>query len=208
MKKQVVVIHGGRTFLAYQDYIDSLKKREVVAEKFKAHKSWRDGLQEKLGEDFEVFAPKMPNGFNAVYEEWKIWFLRLAEFLHDDVVLVGHSLGGIFLAKYLSENTFAQKVRAAVLVAAPFDDNNLNESLGDFILPDSLEHFSVQAGRVCLCFSKDDPVVPFSHMGKYKKVLPNAIEMPLENRQHFEQEDFLELVKLINNIFNSNIHVI
>ena len=194
--------------MAYQDYIDSLKKREVVAEKFKAHKSWRDGLQEKLGEDFEVFAPKMPNGFNAVYEEWKIWFLRLAEFLHDDVVLVGHSLGGIFLAKYLSENTFAKKVRAAVLVAAPFDDNNLNESLGDFILPDSLEHFSVQAGRVCLCFSKDDPVVPFSHMGKYKKVLPNAIEMPLENRQHFEQEDFLELVKLINNIFNSNIHVI
>lgn len=205
MKKQVVVIHGGRTYPAYQDYVDSLKNREVTAEKFKAHKNWRDGLQESLGEDFEVFAPKMPNGFNAVYQEWKIWFERLTEFLHDDVVLVGHSLGGIFLAKYLAENTFDKKIKAVMLVAAPFDDKPLNESLGDFMLPASLERFSAQAKKICLMFSQDDPVVPFVHMGKYKTVLPEASEMALDGRQHFEQEVFPELAELINNVFNSSI---
>ena len=41
---------------------------------------------------------------NARYEEWKIWFERMIPFLNDNVILVGHSLGGIFFVKYLSEN--------------------------------------------------------------------------------------------------------
>lgn len=83
----------------------------------------------------------MPNGNNAQYIEWKIWFERLLPFLNDGVILIGHSLGGIFLAKYLSENNFSIKVRAAILIAAPFDALGMKESLSQFKLLSPLENF-------------------------------------------------------------------
>ncbi|MDO8530284.1 MAG: alpha/beta fold hydrolase [bacterium] len=200
MKKQVVVIHGGRTFDTYEQYIWSLENREVDVEKFKFHKSWREGLEQDLGADFEVFAPKMPNPNNAVYHEWKIWFERMADFLQDDVILIGHSLGGIFLAQYLSENIFTKKVKAVFLVAAPFDDVQAEEFLTSFQLPTSLENFSAQAPNIYLVFSEDDTVVPFTEVAKYKNALPGAQIVAFKNRQHFNQESFFELVELIKKI--------
>lgn len=200
MKKQIVAIHGGRTFPSYQEYLHSLKTRQVTPDKFKLQKDWRYGLQQNLGDDFEVFCPKMPNGNNVVYEEWKIWFLRLAEFLDDDVVLVGHSMGGIFLAKYLSENIFAKKIKAVILLAAPFDEGGLQESLGQVILPDSLETFSSQAQKIYLIFSKDDPIVPFENAQKYQQALLGSEIIAFEDRQHFNQELFPEIVELIKKI--------
>ena len=197
MKKQVVAIHGGRTFATYQEYLHSLKTRPIASDKFKVQNDWRCSLQENLGADFEVFVPKMPNGNNAVYEEWKIWFERLAEFLHDDVILVGHSLGGIFLAKYLSENTFTRKIKSVILLAAPFDEGGLQESLGHFILPESLENISAQTTSIYLIFSKDDPIVPFENAQKYQQALPGSHIMAFEDHQHFNQESFPELVELI-----------
>jgi predicted alpha/beta hydrolase family esterase len=198
MSKQVVVIHGGKTFKTYQDYIESLKKREVTIDKFKAKKDWRYSLQDQLGPDFEVFAPMMPNGFNAVYQEWRIWLERMVPFLHDDLVLVGHSLGGIFLAKYLSENVFPKKIASVILISAPFDaDLDEERSLCSFSLPPSLEKLSEQVKNIHLIQSKDDPIVPFEQVHKYQTALPNSKLIMFEDRQHFNQESFPELVELI-----------
>ena len=106
MKKQVVVIHGGTTFDTHEEYISFLKNREASIEKFKTQKDWKNSLEKELGTDFEIFVPRMPNGTDARFEEWKIWLERMIPFLDDDVILVGHSLGGIFLAKYLAKNLF------------------------------------------------------------------------------------------------------
>lgn len=203
MKRQVVVIHGGKTFDSYEEYIDSLKTREVDIESFKIKKDWKDNLQNSLGDYFEVIQPRMPNGNNAQYIEWKIWFERLAQFLNDEVIFVGHSLGGIFLAKYLSENDFSKKIKATFLVATPFDVTDMNETLGKFKLPPSLEKFKNQGGRIYLVNSKDDEVVPFSNCMSYQKVLPNSRAMIFEGRQHFNQEDFPEIVAEIKNIGES-----
>lgn len=200
MKKQVVVIHGGKTFKTYQQYIDSLKNREVVVDKFKIQKEWEDSLQLELGADFEIFTPRMPNGNNAVYEEWKIWFERLSEFLNDNVILIGHSLGGIFLAKYLSENTFPKKIKAVVLLAAPFADLDAERSLCSFALPKSLNKFTDQVKIIYIIHSKDDPVVPFEQADKYKSVLPNSEILAFTDRQHFNQESFPEIIKLIKSL--------
>ena len=198
----MVVIHGGRTFDTYEQYLWSLKNREVDIEAFKARKNWREWLAKALGENFEVFVPRMPNPNNAAYEEWKIWFERLAAFLHNDIVLIGHSLGGIFLAKYLSENTFDKKIAAVFLVAAPCSDVCEGEFLKSFELPKSLEHFSNQAKHIYLFFSEDDPVVPFSQMDEYKKALPGAKLISFAHKQHFNQETFSELVKYIKQIYS------
>lgn len=143
----------------------------------------------------------MPNSNNAQYIEWKIWFERLASFLDDDVILAGHSSDSIFLAKYLSENYFHRRIKATILIAAPFDASGMKESLGQFKLLSSLENFKKQGGQICLFSSKDDNVVPFSNCLKYQKVIPSAQVIIFEDRQHFNQTEFPELIELIKSIF-------
>lgn len=192
-KTQIVLIHGGTTFDSYPEYLRFLKTVEVKIEKLHARNEWKMGFARALGSKFDVLQPRMPNGSNAKYSEWKIWFERIVPFLQNDVILVGHSLGGIFLAKYLSENDFPHKVCATILLAAPFTDTP-DESLATFRLTKSLKKFAKQGGKIVLYASKDDHVVPFSHMQKYKHALPKAISRIFKDRGHFNQPKFPELV--------------
>ena len=122
MNQQVFYIHGGRSYTKHEDYIEDLRTNPLRSASDKAGKQmWPDILRNELGEGYKVFVPSMPNKQNAKYEEWKIWFERHFEFINDDVILVGWSLGGAFLAKYLSENTPPFKIKALITLAAPFD---------------------------------------------------------------------------------------
>lgn len=196
MNQQVVIIGGGTTFESYKDYLSFLKNKELTLENFRPDQDWKDTLAVKLGRRFDVLLPKMPNKTNARYKEWKIWFERIIPFLNQDVIFIGHSLGGIFLAKYLSENKFSKTIKATVLVAAPFK----KDDLVDFKLPSSLAKFAKQGGMIYLVQSKDDPVVPFEQLGKYKQALPNSKTIILDNREHFNQEAFPEIIKLIRTL--------
>lgn len=201
-KKQVIIIHGGTAFKTHKRYLNYLKNCKVTIKKFKPKEDWKAGMEKNLGSNFEVLLPKMPNKSNARYKEWKIWFGRILPLVNSNIVLVGHSLGGIFLAKYLAENSLSKKITATFLIAAPFDDKDEkgNESLVDFSLPKSLNKFEKQGGKIYLYHSKDDPVVPVSHLKKYKKMLPSAQVIVLKNRGHFNQEQFPEIAKEIKNL--------
>jgi len=200
MKKQVVAIHGGDSFDTHEEYISFLKNFEIDGLEYFTRNNWKTTLQERLGNSFEVILPRMPNPFDARYAEWKIWFDKLIPFLEENVVLIGHSLGGIFLAKYLSENKFPKTITATILISAPFDGEGDEESLVDFILPSSLELFEKQGGKIFLYQSKDDTSVLPIQCEKYKKALPNAQAMIFEDRGHFTQEEFPELVENIKNL--------
>jgi len=121
--------------------------------------------------------------------------------LRDNIILIGHSLGGIFLAKYLSENNFPVKIDQLYLVAAPFDGNEDKYSLTDFKLPASLKKIEKQANKIFLYHSKDDSVVPFSDLGKYANKLPGAKKIIFEDRDHFSQEEFPELVEKLKKVY-------
>ncbi len=200
MKQQVVLIHGGNTFESYEEYISCLKNKKIDLECLRPHKEWKNGLPDDLGGDFDVLAPRMPNGSNARYGEWKIWFERILELTDDGAILIGHSLGGIFLAKYFSENKVNKKIKAAILIGAPFDDDNMDEKLASFSLEKSLDEFARQAPEIYLFHSQDDPVVPFLQLEKYKKALPTAKPMIFQDSGHFNLEIFPEIAALIKNI--------
>lgn len=160
---------------------------------------WKSRLGEQLGEGYEIVKPEIPCRWNAKYPEWQIWFEKFIPYLNDGVILIGHSLGGTFLAKYLAENKFPKRIKGVFLVAAPFDDTP-DEALVDFSLPKSLKGLENQAEKTFLYHSSDDPVVPFSHLAKYAIGINNAMIKEFTDRGHFNQEEFPELLEDIKNL--------
>lgn len=196
-KTQILLIHGGMTFKNRPDYLAFLKNREITLEK---KKRWQhEYLDQKLGSRFEIIRPRMPLADNARYEDWKIHFERYIPLLHDGVILMGISLGGIFLAKNLSEHRFPKKIGAVYLVCPPFDNSVAGEDLvGGFHLNADLSLIAKNTKTLRLFFSADDEVVPVSHAEKYRKKLPSAdITVYKSKNGHFGVPSFPELVKLL-----------
>ena len=194
-KRQVIAIHGGDAFATYEEYIAFLKARTIDFDRGQ-RKGWKSNLQESLGDRFEVILPRMPNANDAKYEEWRIWFEKYIPYMRDGLVLVGHSLGGIFLAKYLSEHTLPVRIAATFLVAAPYDLDG-ERAIVEFTLPDSLEKFEAQAGKTYLFQSSDDRVVDFGELAKYQAALSSAEPVVFADRGHFDQESLPELAERI-----------
>ena len=199
MKKQILLIHGGDVFETREEYLAHLKS--LVLDFGKLLKlGWKDTLGEKLGEDFQVIAPQMPNKNNARYAEWQIWLEKVLPLLDQEIILIGHSLGGLFLAKYLAENKLTQKVRALFLISAPYGLSEKINFLADFTLPDSFELISQQTNKIFLYHSQDDPVVPFTDAERYAQSLPGATPRFLPDRGHFSVLEIPELVADIKSL--------
>jgi hypothetical protein len=199
-KKQIFIVPGGSTFRSKKDYLNFLKNLKVSITK---KNSWNgDWLDKQLGQDYDLIRPRMPLRENAKYEEWKIYFERFIPLLKNSPILIGFSLGGIFLAKYLSENKFPQKIKALLLVAPPFDNSLEGEDLlGGFKLKSNLSLLEKATKNLYLFFSEDDNVVPISHAEKYQQKLKNAkISIYKSKNGHFQVPRFLELVKIIKNL--------
>lgn len=196
-KTQVMIIHGGMTFRNRGDYLRFLKTREISLER---KMRWSgEYLDEKLERNFEIIRPRMPLQDNARYEDWKIHFERHIPFLRDGVILIGNSLGGIFLAKYLSENKFPKKIASVFLVCPPFDDTLTEEDLcGGFKLKSDLSLIEKSSENVHLLFSRDDDVVPIAHAEKYKAKLNRAkFHIYQSKNGHFQISTFPEIVTMI-----------
>lgn len=196
-KIMVFFIHGGMTFKNKRDYISYLKNRKISPQE---RIRWSDEyLTKKLGKGFEVIRPRMPLADNAKYQDWKIHFERYFSFLENNIILIGNSLGGIFLAKYLSENKFPKKILSTYLICAPYDNTIEGEDLvGGFKLQKDLSKIENNCKNLNLLFSEDDEVVPVSHAEKYNKKLKNAKTIIFESKNgHFKISQFPELIEMI-----------
>ena len=200
MKQQVVYIHGGHTYPSYDEFWKNLNEHKIRDIHNEPHNRWTKKLRDSLGDDYEVFTPQMPNSENAQYKEWKVWFERHAEHWHDGVILIGLSLGGFFLAKYLSENKLPVKIKALYLLASPFEIRNLDKE--DYhtsfdYSKDNFENLVSQAEKVEIMHSKDDFVVDFEHGEKLAAAMPEAEFVVYEDKNHFLVEEFPELINRI-----------
>lgn len=197
--QQIIVIHGGTTFQDYNMYLNSLSEKKLDIERFIYLPKWKELLQENLGTQYQVLLPTMPNSTNARYSEWKVWFEHISSLFTNDCILIGHSLGGIFLAKYLSENLLSFKVKATILIAAPYDDETI-EDLTDFKIEKLSTRLTEQAGRLVFFNGVDDPVISSNDMKKYQNQLSSAEFNILSAPDHFVRTDFPELVSLLKSM--------
>ena len=196
-KTQVLVVHGGMTFKNEKDYLHYLKTKKVSTAK-KIY--WAgDYLEKNLGKRFEVISSRMPLQDYAEYRDWKILFGRYIKLLKSGSILIGSSLGGIFIAKYLSENKLPKKVLSVYLVCPPFDDTIPGEDLvGGFKLKADLSLIEKNCKNLYLLFSKDDDVVPVSQAEKYRKKLKNAHLIIYRSKNgHFNIPTFPEIIRSI-----------
>ena len=196
--KQVFFIHGGTSaFDTYEQFIDYLKGKTVDLTQANT-RAWPQLLQDALGHECEVFWLRMPNRENARYDEWRIWFSKYVPLMKDGAILIGHSLGAIFLAKYLATERISARIAGTFLVAAPHSSGGSGawaRDMGQFSVPEDLAQFESQGGKIFLYHSKDDNIVDFGELAKYQAALPNATVRIFDNRGHFYgQESFPELV--------------
>lgn len=198
MKTDILFIHGGMTFKNQKEYLKHLSDHKSVRLEDKV--KWNGQyLTEKMGKSARVIRPIMPLKDNAKYEEWKIYFERHLPLLNKKYILIGESLGAIFLAKYLSENKLKNKALSVYMIAAPFDNTILGEDLvGGFKLQSDLSLIHKNTDRVVLMFSEDDNCVPVSHADKYREKLPEAeIKIYKSKNGHFQVKTFPEIIKML-----------
>ncbi len=200
-KKQVILIHGGETFDSYGKYLTFLKDIAVFdpQKELDKNKRWSRSLGDKLSNNFEFIRPTMPNKYNAKYTEWKIWFEKVLNYAKDNFILIGHSLGGTFLIKYLSENEIDKKIERLFLVSSALNDSKSGEyQLDTFAINKSLvASLTQKADEIVLIHSKNDTVVPFEDFEELTQLLPDANTMIFNDRGHFLQNEFPELVEYI-----------
>ncbi|MFA7252238.1 MAG: alpha/beta hydrolase [Candidatus Paceibacterota bacterium] len=199
-KIQVLIVHGGMTFKNQGNYLHYLKTKKVSLDK---RINWAgDYLEKSLGSNYQVIRPRMPLQDNAKYEEWKIFFERYIPHLKNNAILIGCSLGGIFLAKYLSEHKFPRKIKGVFLVCAPYDNSHSDEDLvGGFTLKSDLSLIVKNSSKLTMLFSADDECVTPHHAEKYRQKLPKANIIIYKSKNgHFNVPIFPEIIKMIKDL--------
>ncbi len=184
MKKQVLFIQGAGE--------GAYKEDTLLA----------DSLQQKLGTDYEIIYPKMPDEENAPYEQWKDKLVKELASLEGSIILVGHSVGASFIAKFLSEVKLEKPIDGIFLIANPFwgGDGWLYDGYEQLELAkDSSAKFPKNA-PIFLYHCRDDEVVPFGHLALYAQVLPQATIREIEQGGHQLNSDLSVVAKDIKSL--------
>jgi predicted alpha/beta hydrolase family esterase len=165
MTKQILFIHGAG------NQRHPLGSRKLV-----------ESLQQQLGSDYEVLAPDMPDPDHPGYQAWRSQIKQELDKLAADVLLIGHSLGGSLLLKYLAEGTYQRPIAGLFLVAVPYWGKQDWEL--EYRLPDDFASHLPPIRQLFLYHSRHDEAVPFSHLWRYQEQLPQATVRALDGKEH------------------------
>lgn len=140
-------------------------------------------LRRQLGTAYPLQFPQLEDPDHPTYQDWKE--LLDAEFaaLPQGSILIGHSLGGSVLLKYLSEVNPPVSVAGIFLVAIPFW-GKAGWDAPEFALPRNFAANLPDIPAIHFYHGYEDAVVPFEHVLLYKRLLPEAVLHGLEGRDH------------------------
>jgi uncharacterized protein len=153
-------------------------------------------LRQKLGNGYQIHDPVIEKPDNPAYEMWKEMFDRELAGLKGCVFLIGHSLGGSTLLKYLSEETFELQIAGLFLVAPPFWGTQGWEA-EDFALRHDFSKTIPAIPEIHLYHCLNDPVVPVEHADIYQNFIQHALIHKLNGDDHAFSDGLPVLVEHI-----------
>jgi len=130
-------------------------------------------LQKALGAEYDVRYPQMPDESNPDQQTWRVKIASELEKLEGRVILVGHSVGGSTLLKYLSEGNVEKPIAGLFLLAAPSWDRE-DWNFEDLKLPTDLAAKLSWIPQIFLYHNRDDEIAPFKHLALHAARLPGA----------------------------------
>lgn len=169
------------------------------------YKNWIPSLKSQLSKrKLNCIVPSFTTPYKQDYESWSTILMSYFKigYITENTTLITHSLGGIFIAKFLIEHGI--KIKKLITVAAfnniQFDkDNDLYNSF--YIKDKELKQICELCNEVICFYSNNDPYVPiekaemFADIVKGKKIIIN-------NAGHFNEKsgykEFREIMEYIN----------
>jgi len=144
----------------------------------------------------------MPAPTKPSYERWKLELERLLPGDKSPPILVGHSLGGSVLLKYLSEHRPKVPAAGLFVVAAPYW-GSADWKVKEFVLRENFAHSLPDALSIYLYQSRDDEVADMQHLSRYSKAIPQATVRILDGGGHTFKDGLLELAEDIQALASS-----
>jgi serine hydrolase len=177
LKKQALFIQGGGS--------GAYKEDEKLV----------DNLRNALGDAYEVHYPEMPMESDPDYRRWMPQIRTELAKLEGGMILIGHSLGGSFLLKYLSEEKTEMVIAGIFLIATPYcgGDGWRYEGYESVSLPKDFPSKLPSDTPIFFYHGRDDEIVPFAHLTLYAKKLPQATIHALDARGHQLKNDLSEV---------------
>jgi predicted alpha/beta hydrolase family esterase len=152
-------------------------------------------LQKSLDSAYEVRYPKMVNEESPEYADWKAQIASELAALDGEVILVGHSVGGSVLLKYLSNAPVERPVAGLFLLAAPYWGEDEFWSWDEVRLPQDVSAKLSGIPRIFFYHSRDDEIVPFAHLALYAAKLPQATIREFDGRGHQFGNDLADVAE-------------
>ncbi len=190
--KQVILIHG---LPDKEEILD-----DIFPSPSNAH--WFPWIQKQLTKkDILCQSLEMPKSYNPTYSEHKRVLDQME--ISNETILVGHSCGGGFLLRYLSEHKELEPKR--VILVAPWLDlegslKKLNP-LSDYFDFEIDETITSRTDLHCM-YSTDDSKDILNSVEMIKEKLPDIKMSAFTNKKHFTEKhlkskEFPELLELI-----------
>ena len=142
----------------------------------------------------------MPLEDGAQYADWTARIASALPPRGDEVVLVGHSVGGSVLLKYLCEEPVEVTVTGLYVIAAPFWGADAFWDWDEARLPEDAAEKLAVVPRIVLYHGRDDDVVPFAHLALYAARLPEATIRALDAGGHQLANDLGDVARDIQRL--------
>jgi predicted alpha/beta hydrolase family esterase len=141
----------------------------------------------------------MPDPENPHYDSWKTTLEKELITLSNNTILIGHSLGGSTLLKFLSESAYHKTIDGLFLIAAPYWGAS-DWEVAEYTLRDDFSSNLPEIRRVFLYHSTDDEVVPIEHLKYYAVQFPSATIRARSIGGHLFSNGLPELIEDIKSL--------
>lgn len=156
-------------------------------------------LRGALPSGYTLEAPLMPNPDAPQARPWLEALAGHVAQARPPFALVGHSLGGSIILKYLSENPVPGGLVGVVTVAAPFWGAS-DWKVAEFALPPKAGERLASVPRIVLLNGRRDDVVSLDHLTRYAQAVPTVMTREIDGDHEFAGGDISAVVDAIETL--------